>query len=203
MKSEATLSTTSLPESASGHLPCDGQDGQTIGQLLPAHALASLSARRAKELGLLMSGTYGPPSFTLFTHSSLSGSMVSRLRALTDLVGSTLYNLTWRARATPSGQLIYALRASALRTLDSDCFGWPTPTTRDHKDTGDMSRSMVRKDGKHRLDTLGRVVFGFKTQAGKIAPLNPALSRWLMGIPAEWDDCAPMETRSALMRRKQ
>lgn len=34
---------------------------------------------------------------------------------------------------------------------------WPTPTTRDYKDTGDLSKSMVRKDGKTRLDSVGRV----------------------------------------------
>lgn len=52
-------SATSSPESAGGALPCDMQESPTItryGQV-PAHA--SLSARQAKERGLMMSGTCG------------------------------------------------------------------------------------------------------------------------------------------------
>jgi hypothetical protein len=38
-----------------------------------------------------------------------------------------LFKLTWKDRVTPSGQRICALRASALRTSDSEAGSWPTP----------------------------------------------------------------------------
>jgi hypothetical protein len=41
--------------------------------------------------------------------------------------GSTLFTLTWKERATPSGRPYSQLAASALRTSDSDAGSWPTP----------------------------------------------------------------------------
>jgi hypothetical protein len=53
----------------------------------------------------------------------------------------------------------YSARLKLERlTSESGSSSWPAATTRDWKDTGDMSQSMVRKDGKQRMDTLGRVV---------------------------------------------
>jgi hypothetical protein len=63
---------------------------------------------------------------------------------------------------------------------------WPTPTVRDYKDTGDMSNSMVRKDGKTRMDTLGRLTFdGSPAQTGNKGQLNPQFVSWLMGYSTE------------------
>jgi len=130
---EDLISATSLPVSECGPTPCAKQDGPMIdlsGQdLVPA----SLSARRAKEMGLLTSGTYGRTSTGLSNSAALQSSLASRLRAKTDCNGLILYRLTWKDRVTPSGRAICALRASAARTSDSDFIGWPTPATRDFK----------------------------------------------------------------------
>jgi hypothetical protein len=52
-----------------------------------------------------------------------------------------LYALTWKDRATPSGRLICALRASARRTSasvsSSERSGWPTPQMRDFRSGGE------------------------------------------------------------------
>lgn len=50
---------------------------------------------------------------------------------------------------------------------------WPTTTTRDWKDTGDLSKGLIRKDGKSRLDVLGRVTW----LAGWPTPNTPSGGR--------------------------
>jgi len=102
----------------------------------PPVAHANLSPRQAEALGLLTSGTYGPSSSTLSASAALSQSLANRWRVLTASLGSTLYKLTWKARATPQGRLIFALRASVRRTYASDCTGWPTPCSQDGPNGG-------------------------------------------------------------------
>jgi hypothetical protein len=81
----------------------------------------------------MMSGTYGPRSTTSLASAALQSSLENKLRQRTASVGLTLYKLTWKDRATPAGLPICALRASAHRTSDSACTGWPTTQASDEK----------------------------------------------------------------------
>ena len=126
--SNPSPSATSSPESASGPMPSDKPDGPTIEKSGPEVVPANLSARQAREQGLLTSGTYGPRFITSSGSVRLEQSLVSRLQAKTALLGSALFRLTWKQRDTPLGVSIFALRASGRRTSDKGCTSWPTPT---------------------------------------------------------------------------
>lgn len=161
------LNATSLQESASGPTPSASPAGPMIFRSGPDLARVNLSARQAKEKGLLMSGIFGPHSPTSLISADLSASLASRLRAKTDLLGSTLYQLTWKRWATPAGRSLFLLRASARRISESDFTGWVTPSARDWKDTAGMSITGVNPDGsiRHRIDQLPRqaLLAGWKT----------------------------------------
>lgn len=123
---------TSSQESAFGHSRCAALDGRMIDQsgLLPAHA--NLSARQAKASGLLTSGTYGPPHIGLQASADLSWFLANSLQAKMQTTGSTLYKLTWKVWAMPSGRSRFRLRASVLRTSGSVLTGWPTPAANEY-----------------------------------------------------------------------
>ena len=85
---------------------------------------------------------------------------------------------------------------------------WPTASARDWKDTSGMSLTGTNPDGstRSRLDQLPRVAgltaIGSPAATAKPGQLNPAHSRWLMGLPPEWDACAPTVMPSSRKLRK-
>ncbi len=137
--------TTSSPASASGPTPSASVDGPTTDRSSRDPALASRSAVPALAEVSPTSVTCGQTSSASSGRCDLSSCLASRLQALAASLGSTLYRLTWKVRATPSGRSIYALRASALRTSGSDCTGWATPASREAGGTPEQFLERKRK----------------------------------------------------------
>jgi hypothetical protein len=75
---------------------------------------------------------------------------------------------------------------------------WATPQARDYKGANNPGNELTHNSRP--LNEQARLTHG-ATLSGSIAAtekpgqLNPEFSRWLMGFPAEWDDCAPTVTR--------
>ncbi len=248
----ATPSATSSPVSAVGRLPCNWPDGPQTDQSGLEAVLASLSPRQAKAMGLLTSGTCGPPSTGSLSSADLQSWLASRLPAQLSDLGSTLYSLTWKPWVTPAGRMLVRQRASVRRTSATDHTGWATPAARDFKSASatpeylaerlnqargkplseqaftlcgwptpmagtpaqngnnaagnnDSSRKTVdvcKSEQPARLTATGELLTGSDAGMGSGGQLNPAHSRWLMGYPAAWDDCAPTETLSSLRKRR-
>lgn len=147
---------TSSPASEDGPTPLTSPDGRGSGRSGRGAVPASRSAPRANGEAPKTSGTCGRSSADSSRAASLQSWLESRLPLRLAGSGSPLYGLTWRNWDMKSGPRIFALRASARRTSDSDSgsgqCGWPTATTRDSKDG-------ARCDAVPENGLLGRVVW--------------------------------------------
>lgn len=138
------------------------------------------------------SGPTLPGSFATWDPESSSWRM-SQLSLFED---STASQETWPRSGMTVNGTAFPLPTLAHPINATGSGSWPTPTTRDYKDSPGMA--LVSKDGRDRLDQLPRVVFHREgTQKGG-GHVNPDWIEWLMGYPPGWTDLKPSEMPSSL-----
>jgi len=116
-----------------------------------------------------------------------------------------------RKRACVARGIQMGATAVTHLSLVAQYAGWPTPTAQDHsrgglpprpQDTGIPLSQMVAIAGPARLTASGEMLTGSSAGMENGGQLNPAHSRWLMGLPPAWDACAPTAMPSSRKSRK-
>jgi hypothetical protein len=99
-----------------------------------------------------------------------------------------------------------------LPTTAQTVASWATPAGMDfksneaseehHQDRMNQSRGKPLSEQAHQLTASGETPSGSPVGTVKRGQLNPAFSRWLMGLPPVWCDCAATATQSWPRSRK-
>jgi len=177
----------SSQESEDGLLPFASPAGPMAPPFGLGAAPVSPSALPGSAKEPTTNATYGRSSFDLSEPIDLPSSLANRLRARLDMRGSTLYLLTWNAKATPQGRRILQRRASAPHTSASDCIGWPTPLANDSGgsnysySSGDKTKISLKLGGGGAFggvaDSAGSGLAQRGRQRGDTGKKQPAVER--------------------------
>ena len=198
-----SLNAISSPESVDGRLPSDLPDGATSAECGQEAALVNLSARQAKELGLMTSGTCGPHSTTSLASANLQLCLESKLQVLLDVNGSPEYRLIWSRQTIGVRGQICALLGRLNPTSDSDFSGLPTPTVNSILEKTCpvidgrvrlLPSGALRKTSKKGIE--GSMNFSQWVLAKGLIP-TPKLALFFMGYPMSWLYCGERVIPSA------
>jgi len=215
----------SSQELADGASRSDGREFQTTQRCGPAPVHVSRFRARDAEKAMPTNDTSGPLFSALSPSANLQWCLGSKLQARMAGNGSPLYALIWSQWDMQSGPPICRLRASALRTSDSDCGGWPTPRANDAEKRGNIANdprnglpaavrtypTPIARDSRtiagakrapNAIGTEPLVTVVAEMEGANIGGLNPLWVAWLMGFPQEHISCAPTETPSFLKSRR-
>ena len=145
--------------------------------LFAGDTLASHSALPGSERAIRMTVTSGQKYSGLSENCSPIGLLEKTLLATYPWASTKCY-LTWKARATPQGRLLFQLAPSMPRT---DAIGsglLPTPNASDNRNRGDVSMSSVK-----RRIRIGKQVGLSMLFKGTPCPM---CVESIMGFPENW-----------------